>query len=147
VGSEFYRDVATAISDAESHIVELQRAVERLKATQLTVAQRDSLAREVFTARLDGVKNLTKINIEASMVPLRSEDAGLGLWENLNIIQEKILRGGIEYTHLKERKDDQGAVIELNASHKTTKPVFNAKLIMGLNQLAFDKALGYATAS
>lgn len=147
VGTEFYDNVKVALKDAESNIETLKRSVERIKSVQLTDNQVKEYARAIFQERLNGVKNITNIDLDASLKVERPDDAGNGLWEVLNVVQEKLLRGGVEYTHLREVKNDDGQVIELKPSHRTTKAVFNTKETMRLNQLTFDRALEFANAA
>lgn len=147
IGSNFYTDVNAAMRLAEESVIKLQNAVERIKAIQLTDAELALYAKEVFQERLHDVKNLVKIDLARSLQVERPEDTGNGLWEVMNVIQEKLLRGGVEYTHLREKKDDEGKVIELNPVHKVTRPVFNTQQTMRLNQLVFDRALAIAEAA
>jgi hypothetical protein len=38
-----------------------------------------------------------ELNIEEILTPLRHEDSGDDLWSTFNMVQEKFVRGGIEY--------------------------------------------------
>jgi len=51
------------------------------------------------------VHNLRAINTNLALYPRRDEDRGDTLWQVMNVVQEKLLRGGIPYTINQERKD------------------------------------------
>jgi len=46
----------------------------------------------------------TELNVEEILTPLRQEDSGDDLWTTFNLVQEKFVRGGIEYKTKTGRK-------------------------------------------
>jgi hypothetical protein len=46
----------------------------------------------------------TNLNYDSVLNPLRDEDKGDSLWQVFNVVQEKFIRGGVEYTTNSGRK-------------------------------------------
>jgi len=143
IGQDFYKQVNLYLNEALTKIDVLKLQVEKLKNTELTVNQVKDLANKVFLERLKSVKNLKLIDLENSLVRERLDDLGNDAWTILNVVQEKILRGGIHYVYDREIKDenDKSKVIELKTSHKVTKSIFQPKETLRLNKLVWEYAV------
>ena len=59
----------------------------------------------------------------------------------MNVIQEKIIRGGIKYTYEKPVLDQDNNVIGMDTARSTTRAITNISTSKNLNQFVFDEAL------
>jgi len=82
-------------------------------------------------------EKLDTINWVNSMTREREADNGNDLYTILNVIQEKLIRGGIKYTT--KKVDDEGKVLKL--TNRVTKKVDNPSTIQDLNKFVFSEAL------
>lgn len=146
IGSDFHSEVKQSVDTALGRMDELKRVVAKMKEIQLTDAEKSEIASPIFAERLNNVKNLISVDMGYSMRPLRAEDKSNDLWTTINVIQEKILRGGIRYNYNRETKDYQDNVI-LMPSVKETKAVYDPKSTVKLNKLIFEKAAALANAA
>jgi hypothetical protein len=139
IGESFYFDVNAAINDALNNVESVKTSILKLQNTQLNDEQIFNLASKVFTERLSTVKNLTMIDLYGALKPTRLGDSGKDAYTILNIIQERCLRGGIQYETMKAT-DIKGR-IENEVKRNTTRSVCNVQNTLKLNQMVFDEAL------
>ena len=143
VGQDFYNQVNLALNNALTEVDTLKRVIESMQSKILTESEVKTFIKPVFEKRLSSVKNLqpfTDYDYNYSLKRERQDDQANDLWTIANVIQEKCLKGGISYSHLREVKDDQGKVTELKPSNKVTKAIYQPKATIELNKLIFDQA-------
>lgn len=89
------QDVQQITDKVVTSIPKIMGCVDDFKNTQLTeAAKKDFAKKAILTRWKDGQDYLPLSEI---LKPTRGEDQGNKLWEVFNIIQEKIIRGGITY--------------------------------------------------
>jgi hypothetical protein len=128
-----------AIQAVLSSFPKLIEQTQTLRAKTLTQAAVDKLVKTVYDARLDGVKNLERVDYRLPL--LRREDASMDAFTVFNRVQEVALRGGIVYTYNRQFKDGNGNVVQTHLSHHRTRAVTAIDESVRLNQLAYDTAL------
>ena len=144
IGQDFYTRVASALNGAQDKVHDAKTLISRLQSTELNNAQIIDFARKAFEKRLSDVKNLhpmTDNQLRQSLRIVRSEDNGRDAWTVLNVIQEKIMRGGIHYSHDRIIKDDQGNEIGKKLSHRSTRQLTRPSRTVELNTMLFDDAV------
>ena len=82
----------------EKVLVTIPKIINRIDSfqnTELNNLEKNSFAKKaVYSRWKDGNDYITSKDM---LVPIRDEDSGDSLWQVLNVVQEKILRGGITY--------------------------------------------------
>jgi hypothetical protein len=135
VGTDFYEQVDYAITRILISVAKLKKVITKLKSRVLTELEVMLYAEHCFNERLRKNDKLFYINLEKSLQRYRHGDAGFGLWEVLNVIQERIIRGGITYTTL-EGDETWSAVVT-----NRTKKLSSIPETTRLNEFVFDAAL------
>ena len=75
----------------------IQNSVDRMVDRELSDYEKIIFVKRSMDMRLlNGLKN-NEIDIEDILQPKRDGDVGNSLWKVFNILQEKFVRGGIEY--------------------------------------------------
>lgn len=106
-------------------------SMNKMKATELQADQALELAKSLLDLRVENTNNTyAEEAIEEVLTPQRKEDAGLGLWEVFNRIQENIIEGNFQYL-TKAGRSRQARIIK------------NFKQDQVLNKAMFSKALEY----
>lgn len=113
------------IQSVLSSVPQLEKLVKDMKRKELSEEVKKKLAKEMAVARF-GEERTKKIDLDKLLTPLRPEDAGNGLWNVFNLVQEKLIRGG-----------------EYNESGKKVRAYTNFELQMGLNESIFKVAEAY----
>jgi hypothetical protein len=86
---------------------EVAETIRRWQEIQLNGEQELSLIRKSLTARWN---NIAFADMDAIMRPQRSEDTGTDLWTAFNRIQERVIRGGMNVTLVKQVTNEDGTV-------------------------------------
>ena len=60
----------------------------------------------------------TNLNYEQLLIPNRMEDNGDSLWQTFNVVQEKFIRGGVNYSSSKGRKTQLRTIKDIQVSNK-----------------------------
>lgn len=141
IGDDFQKRVITSLNESLDYTQDLTDKVNRMKKYELSNSEKYRLAMKIYSERLKDVINLKEINLDSSLQTERLEDNKRDLWTVLNVIQEKCLRGGIEYSFLKETLDDDKNVVDIQTKQRVTKGIFQPKKIVELNQMLFDEAI------
>ena len=76
-------------------IPEITSALQSFNEVELSEAQRYSLARKSINVRW--TKGNDHIDVKNMLEPTREEDLGNSLWSTFNVLQEKLLKGGLVY--------------------------------------------------
>lgn len=99
--------------------------VERLKQIELTQDQINLYAQKMFLARMEGTE-INKINLEKSLIPFRPEDSPNTAWAKFNLVQERVIKGGIVY----EDKDHE---------ENWTRRIQGIGKVYNLNRMCWDE--------
>ena len=110
----------------------LSDMVKKMKETTIKVPLR--LVESIAVETIGEKKSMYQVDTGAILKPLREEDEGKDLWSIMNIVQEKVINGGITYKTSETDKEGKN-VIEL----KTTKKRSNIYKNMALNKLIFNE--------
>lgn len=99
--------------------------VAEFSALQLSEGERRALAVGALVAKYKDVEK-APVTVEQVLAPHRREDASPDAWSTLNVLQENLLRGGLQYI----QRDDQGRV----KARRRTRPVQSVDGNVGLNR-------------
>lgn len=91
------RNLDLAIDGMTENLPNLVNQVSRFTQIELTNEQQIDIANKAATMRLQHVKNVTDFDINALLKPIRMQDKGNDAYSVFNVIQEKVIRGGIQY--------------------------------------------------
>lgn len=103
-----------------------------MKQTILDQEQMIEFAKQAISSRFnDDELDTLNIDITELLTPTRTEDTGSDLWSVFNIVQEKIIHGGFQYT---------------NNNNKTRKArrIKNFNQDINVNKALFETALSFA---
>ena len=141
MGHDFYDRVVAMMSGLTEAGETLTGHVKAMQNTQLTNLQKMELATTVVNERLKGIETLQNFNMNTALKVIREGDFGDDLYTVMNVIQEKIIRGGIKYTYEKPVLDQDNNVIGMDTARSTTRAITNISTSKNLNQFVFDEAL------
>ena len=102
-GFEF-EDVKRLTEDFSKRLPIIQGSVNRMMEHQLTMDDKLKLAKKSAEVRWGIGSVPVNLNYDSILNPLREEDKGDSLWQVFNVVQEKFIRGGVEYTTNSGRK-------------------------------------------
>lgn len=130
-------------------VPELYSQINKMAETQLTTTEVSRLAKSVLDKRLDTIKSLDSVNYTEALKPTRIADRGKDLFTVMNILQERLIRGGVGYkyhrTVFTKGRNFLGQEYLIPAGTELrngrTKAVSNAKRQVELNQLVWDAAM------
>ena len=105
-------------------------SMNKLKQTQLSQEQALAFAKDALEVRFGADTQHFSFDLEDILNPVRREDYGNDLWSVFNVVQEKIMDGGFQYS-------------SGNKVRKARK-IKNFKQDIDLNSKLFDLALQYA---
>lgn len=89
-------NVIAAAQDVADRAPEIARRLRTFRATELSTADRLSFATRAQKLRWHDPRNPAPIAPEKLLESRRPEDNGSDLWATYNVIQENLIRGGIE---------------------------------------------------
>ena len=114
---------------------EVDELITVMKNTEILYPQAVQFIEEASKIRLYGAKNepfLSDMNKAVNISPTRGADFGSDLWSVFNVVQEKIIKGGFEYSYKKDEK----------IKTRTTAPIKNLVQLENFNKELFDLAYG-----
>lgn len=116
-------------------VAQEQQLVETIKAMQGVTLSSGDLEHFAYGAallRLDGIKNVYNLKSRALLAPRRDDDRSPDLYTTLNVIQENLIRGSLEYSIHSVDKDGMPTIRNQTArmiGDRSVKSVeFNSKL-------------------
>lgn len=121
-------DIATIMHGVEEtlgHTKEVMGRVVSMQRTLLTDAQRNAFANQALALRYadEEGKVVAPITAELLLAPRRPEDQSKTLWHTFNVVQENLMRGGLE------GKSANGRVVHTREVHDVRKVLsFNTEL-------------------
>jgi len=109
-----YTTVLEDILKESGNFVEL---IQKMRNTQLTYNQMNVIKDAAAKMKFRNIDNLKELDRFQFLEFKRGTDSGTDLWTVFNVVQEKMIRGGIKYSRAIEKLDDQG--------NKSTKIITN----------------------
>ena len=136
-GKNIVNDIIEGSYDIIDEVPTITHHVEGMQNTMLSGAQRNDFARDAYTMAF-GEKDENDLTSDASIVNQllrykRQADSGHDLWSTFNVVQENIIRGGVQTTKI----NDKGRV-RRNTRREVTSIDKNIKLNKALWEMATD---------
>ena len=106
-------------------------SVKRMMERELTFDEKKSFVMDAAKIRWAVGSVPATINVEEILTPLRNEDKGDDLWRVFNVVQEKMMRGGVTYKSARGRSTSLKGIKSIQASNKlNTKLWETAELLL-----------------
>jgi hypothetical protein len=141
IGDKFYGLVDNAINLILNNTQDLIKVVSLFKYRILTDTEKYQLAEHLFNERLRKNKQLLFIDLEKSLRPKRVEDNNNTLWSVFNLIQEKIINGGIVYSTLEGDVENQESTWAYVNENQYSRQIKSIQERDNLNCFIFDETL------
>ena len=77
----------------------IEQSVGRMMSRELTTDEKINFVRESAKIRFSAEKTLNDLEILGLLTPNRKEDEGDDLWKVFNVVQEKMVRGGVQVSN------------------------------------------------
>jgi hypothetical protein len=117
--------------------------VQVLQNARFTQAALEQLVKSVVDERLKTVDPI-KVNYGTALAVTRNQDAADDAFTVFNRLQERLMRGGIEYTYNKKILDSTGNVVDVVESTRVTRRLNSIPQAVKLNRMAYDMAVQLA---
>ncbi len=119
------------IKDVISSLDLTVESMNKMKQIELSEEQTLDFAKQLLENRVDGLNNtIDKIAINQVLETQRSEDAGNGLWEVFNRVQENIVEGNFQY-------------LTRTGKRRYARPIKNFRQDLKVNADMYETALTY----
>ena len=82
----------------------IQNSVDKMMGKMLTEGEKIDFAKNASIIKWGMGSIPATLNMEELITPIRKEDEGDDLWKVFNVVQEKFIKGGVEYKSNKGRK-------------------------------------------
>lgn len=100
-----------------------KESVERMKSVTLALPEQRALARSSLALKYDNVDE-APITVERLMLPKRYEDKGNNLWNQFNVIQENLVKGGLSGRTKNGRRMTTRPITSIDNSVKLNKALW-----------------------
>ena len=135
IGPTVEQDLENKYERLIAEALKLMKGIQLLKSTKV-----DNIDPKVFKRVLEKISvdaigeksTIYDLDFKRLLHPKRPEDEGTGLWETMNVVQEKVINGGVPFLTVHSEK---GKV--LNLTKKRSNVLNNIKL----NKTIFDEFL------
>jgi len=98
--NQFQLDDVKQLADSFSKkLPMIEQSVGRMMRRELTTDEKIDFVRESAKIRFNSEKTLTDLEILGLLTPNRKDDEGDDMWKVFNVIQEKLIRGGVKVTN------------------------------------------------
>jgi hypothetical protein len=97
-------DVKRLTESFAGELPKIERSVNRMMEREMTTDEKIDFVRKSAEIRFSKEKILSDMEIVGLLTPNRMEDEGNDLWKIFNVVQEKFVRGGMEYSSPKGRR-------------------------------------------
>ena len=91
-------DVKRLTESFASKLPKIEGSVNRMMEREMTTDEKIDFVRKSAEIRFSKEKVLNDMEIVGLLSPKRTEDEGDDLWKVFNVVQEKFVRGGMEYS-------------------------------------------------
>lgn len=145
-----YDKLGTALSGLIARMTSIREIISGMSSKQLTRRQQEDMARRFANKRLEGVaSHITDINIKEMLLSVREEDRPADVFTVYNKLQERVIRGGIEYSAERSiyAADNPRELIEVKKISNTTRGVKSINKEIELNKYMFDTAVEFLRAA
>lgn len=141
VGHNFYLELENIKDKIIARAPYILQTIKDMQETELTRMQVIVLAEEVAKKRFEKTKGVTEVNLRKLIEPKRLEDTKRDLYTIYNLLQEKVIKGGIQYAKQVPEFNENGDVIKVTIKKNTTREVTAIDSKRKLNQMVFDSAV------
>lgn len=107
-----FNEMRKVMDDMVKRIPEVITKVTQLNNVILTEDQQIDFAKKAILTRWP--KGNEKINVEDLLSPTRKGDRGSELWKIYNVIQEKLVKGGLVYNDKKEKNQKLRPILNID---------------------------------
>jgi len=114
VGPSFYEELELGIDDIVAQSGTIVKKVKEMKGTTLSYFDKVELVKKMFNVRYPKISP-NMVNIGRALEPIRSEDDKQDLFTVFNLIQEKLIRGGLEYYVTRTDKEGAESLVRTHA--------------------------------
>lgn len=90
-------EVKRLTDDFAQRLPVIQNSVNKMKSRELTEGEQVGFVKSATAIRWKEGKAPSTIKIEDILQPLRDGDKGNDMWTTFNVVQEKFVRGGVQY--------------------------------------------------
>ena len=90
-------EVRRLTDDFAQRLPVIQGSVNKMKSRELTEGEQVGFVKSAMAVRWREGKAPATIKIEDILQPLRDGDKGKDMWSTFNVVQEKFVRGGVQY--------------------------------------------------
>lgn len=90
-------EVKRLTDDFAKRLPIIQTSVDKMKTRELTEGEQVGFVKSATAIRWREGKAPSTIKIEDILQPLRDGDKGSDMWTTFNVVQEKFVRGGVQY--------------------------------------------------
>ena len=111
-------DVKRVTEDFSKNLPVLQKSVNRMMERQLNMDEKLDFAKKASEIRWFMGQVPSTLNYHQLILPNRPEDNGDSLWQTLNVVQEKFIRGGVSYSSNKGRKTQLRTIKDIQVSNR-----------------------------
>jgi hypothetical protein len=109
----------------------IEGSVSKMMERELSLDEKRNFVMDAAKIRWAVGSVPTTINVEDILNPLRKEDQGDDLWRVFNVVQEKMMRGGVTYKSARGRSTSLKGIKSIQASNRlNTKLWENAELLL-----------------
>ena len=97
-------DVKRLTESFAGRLPKIQGSVDRMMGRELTELERVNFIEKAVDIRWKAGSVPSSLDVMSILDPVREEDKENSLWNVFNVVQEKFVRGGVEYTSARGRK-------------------------------------------
>jgi hypothetical protein len=97
-------DVKRLTESFAGYLPKIEGSVNRMMDREMTMDEKIDFVRKSADIRFNKQKVLNEMEIVGLLTPNRKEDEGDDLWTTFNVVQEKYIRGGVDYSSHTGRK-------------------------------------------
>ena len=116
-------DVKQLTESFASKLPKIERSVIRMMEHEMTIDEKIDFVRKSAEIRFSKEKVLNDLEIVGLLTPNRVEDEGDNMWKVFNVVQEKFVRGGMNYLSSKGQRTKLKGLQNIIAVNR-----FNTKL-------------------
>jgi hypothetical protein len=96
--------------------------INTLNGIILNEEQQTQFAKDSINVRWE--KGNENINVDDLLSPIRKDDRGDELWKVFNVVQEKLIKGGLVYNNKKEKMQKLRPIINIDRQIKVNKKLW-----------------------
>ena len=97
-------DVKMLTESFAKKLPKIEQSVSRMMSRELTIDEKINFVKKATTLRWGNGSVPSTLDMVDLLTPNRNEDEGDDLWKVFNVVQEKFVRGGVEYKSQSGRK-------------------------------------------